>query len=156
VSSRIEIPVKPSARVGFLAALPWFGLTIFDLILAYAYGPAFLGLIPVTLAGALYQWNLNGRLCLDRSVTRLTITGDGLHLQQRNGEHYPVVADSDSRLYPRLVILKLNPSDATNRPSTVLLWAEEHGTGNVSGDLHRQLRAWLRLGSASNRPQQSH
>lgn len=156
MSSRIEIPVKPSARVGFLAALPWLGLTVFDLILAYAYGPAFLVLIPVTLAGAVYQWNLNGRLCLDRSVTRLTVTGDGLHLLQRNGEHYPVVADSGSRLYPRLVILKLNPSDATNGPSTVLLWAEEYGTGNVSGDLHRQLRAWLRLGSTSGRPPQSH
>jgi toxin CptA len=156
VSSRIDIPVKPSNRVGLLASAPWLGLTGFNLILANAYGAVFLGLIPLALAGAIYQWNLNGRLRLARSVIRLTITSDGLQLQQRNGEQYPVTANSGSRLYPRLVILKLNPSDATNRASTMLLWSDEHGTGNVSGDLHRRLRAWLRLGSAGGRPQQNH
>lgn len=156
MSSRIDIAVRPSGPVGFLASLPWIGLTGFELVLAYAYGPAFLILLPLALAGALYQWNLNGRLCLARSVTRLTVTGDGLQLQQRDGKQYSAAADPRSRLYPRLIILKLNPADTTHKPSTMLLWADMHGTGNVSGDLHRRLRAWLRLGSASSQPQQSH
>lgn len=156
MSSRIDIPIRASGRVGVLASLPWLGLAIFNLILAFVYGPAFLILIPATLAGAVYQWNLNGRLCLDRSITRLIITDGDLQAQQRNGQQYPVYADSGSRLYPRLVILKLNPSDSNNKESTVLLWAGDNGAGNVPGDLHRHLRAWLRLGSANDKPQQSH
>lgn len=156
MSSRIDIAIRANARVGVLAALPWLGLTVFDLILAHTYGVGFLALVPATLAGAVYQWRLNGQLCLDRSITRLTVTDSGLQVQQRNGEQYPVVADAGSRLYPRLAILKLNPATSTNRSSTVLLWSDENGTGNVPGDLHRHLRVWLRLGSAHDEPQQSH
>lgn len=156
MSSQIDIPLRPCARVGAMAALPWSGLAVFTLILSHSYGPVFLALIPVTLAGAVYQWQLNGRLRLDRSITRLTLTGDGLQARQRNGDQYPVVADSGSRLYPRLLILKLRPCDATNPASTVLLWATAKGTGNVPGDLHRQLRVWLRLGSAEDSARPGH
>lgn len=155
MSSRIDLPITASAWVGFLAALPWLLLALFNLVLAGAYGLAFLLLVPVALAGAAYHWNLLGRLCLERSVVRLTFPegSEGeLQVQQRNNEEYAARPDSASRLYPRLAILKLNPVDATNRPCTVLLWA----SGNISGDLHRQLRARLRLGSASDRPGQNH
>jgi toxin CptA len=147
VSSQIDIPITPSRWVGCLSALPWIGLTLFNLILAQAYSAYFLVLIPVGLAGAVYQWNLNGRLSLNRSTVRLTVSEVGLEAQQRDGERYPVIPDSASRLYPRLIILKLKPSATTNRSGTVLLWARDQGPGNVPGDLHRQLRAWLRLGS---------
>ncbi len=150
MSSRIDIPVTPSRWVGCLSALPWLALTVFNLVLAQAYSAFFLALIPVGLAGAVYQWNLNGRLSLNRSIVRLTVSDIGLQAQQRDGERYPVTPDSASRLYPRLIILKLKPSDTTNRSGTVLLWARDQGPGNVPGDLHRQLRAWLRLGSDSN------
>lgn len=149
MSSRIDIPVNPSSWVGCLTAFPWFALAVFNLILAQAYSPGFLALVPVGLAGAVYQWNLNGRLSLGRSIVRLTIADGELQVQQRDGQHYAVIPDSVSRLYPRLAVLKLKPSDATNH-CTVLLWARTKGPGNVPGDLHRQLRAWLRLGSDPN------
>jgi len=156
VSSRIDIPLRPSAWVGFLATTPWLVLSVFNLVLAYAYSAFFLILAAMALAGALYQWNLNGRLCLNRSIVRLTVTENGLQTQQRNGEQYPVTPHSGSRLYPRLIILKLEPTDATHTSSTVLLWAGQQGSGNVPGNPHRQLRAWLRLGSGGDRPEQSH
>ena len=149
MSSRIDIPISASRWIGFLSALPWFALTLFNLILAQAYSAFFLVLIPVGLAGAVYQWNLNGRLNLNRSIVRLTVSDAGLQAQQQDGEQYPVVPDSVSRLYPRLIILKLKPSGTTNRSGTVLLWARNQGPGNVPVDLHRQLRAWLRLGPES-------
>jgi len=150
VSSRIDIPVYPSSWVGCLTALPWLALTVFNLILAQAYSPGFLALVPVGLAGAVYQWNLNGRLSLGRSIVRLTVADGELQVQQRDGQHYSVIPDPVSRLYPRLAVLKLKPSGTTNHPCTVVLWARTKGPGNVAGDLHRQLRARLRLGSDPN------
>lgn len=150
MSSPIEIPIRPCLWVGVLAALPWSGLVVFVLALAHSYGPYFLILSPAALAGAIYQWRLNGRLGLDRSITGLTVTDEALKVQLRSGDGYTVAADSASRVYPRLLVLKLTPLDPTHRSSTVLLWADNNGTGNVPGDLHRQLRAWLRLGFASD------
>jgi toxin CptA len=130
--------------------MPWLILAIFNLVLALAYGWLFLTLVPLALAGAVYHWNLNGRLSLERSVVGLTITADGLQARQRNGHPYPVIADPGSRLYSQLAILKLTPVDATHNPSTVLLWAGIRGGGNVPDDLHRQLRAWLHLGPSGS------
>ena len=148
--NRIDIPVSPSNWVGCLAVLPWFALTVFNLILAQTYSPGFLVLVPAALIGAIYQWNLNGRLSLDRSIVRLTVTDGELQVQQRNGQNYAVIPNSVSRIYPQLVMLKLKPSSTTNHSGTVLLWSQARGTGNVPGDLHRQLRAWLCLGSENN------
>ncbi|TGN41038.1 hypothetical protein [Marinobacter confluentis] len=162
MSSRIDLAIRPSAGVGCLVALPWAGLGMFNLILALTYSLWFLALIPLALAGGIYQWKLNGRLGLQRSVVRLTVNVDQLQLQHRNGQKYPVRADPSSRLYPRLAILKLMPSDTTNRPSTVLLWADradcgDSGSlGNVPADQHRQLRAWLRLGPSSEQRRHNH
>jgi toxin CptA len=159
VSSRIDIPLRPSGVVGCLAALPWLVLCGFILILAGTHGISFLVLLPVALAGALYQWNLNGRLSLGRSITRLTITDRGLQAQQRNGTQFLASVGPQSRLYPALIILKLNPDDATYKSISVLLWARNEQSvdspGNIAGDLHRQLRVWLRLGSAGERSTQS-
>lgn len=150
MSGRIDVPVSPSTWVGCLTALPWLVLSIFNLILAQAYSPFFLILVPAGLAGAIYQWKLNGSLSLDRSIIRLTVADDELQVQQGDGQHYSVTPDSASRLYPRLVVLKLKPAATTNWPHTVLLWAREQGPGNVPGDLHRRLRAWLRLASGNS------
>jgi toxin CptA len=145
--------------VGCLAALPWLVLCGFILILAGIHGVAFLVLLPVALAGALYQWKLNGLLTLERSIVRLTITDRGLQAHRRDGAQFLASVGPQSRLYPALVILKLNPDDATYKSVPVLLWARNEQSldspGNIAGDLHRQLRAWLHLGSAGERSTQS-
>lgn len=155
MSNRIDLPVRPSNAVGLVAILPWLCLTVFSLILAYRYGVGFLILVPVAAAVAVHQWHLTGQLCLDRSVVRLTVRNDRLQVQRRDGKHYEAIADGESRLYPRLVILKLRPGDTTYKPLTVILWAETQTVGNVPADLHRQLRAWLRLGSSGGQAQRT-
>lgn len=150
MSGRIDVPVSPSTWVGCLTALPWLVLTVFNLILAQAYSPVFLVLALAGLAGAVYQWKLNGRLSLGKSIVRLTVTDGQLQIQHRDGQHYAVTPDAVSRLYPRLIMLKVKPSATTNWPHTVVLWARVQGPGNIPGDLHRQLRAWLRLGSVDS------
>lgn len=133
-----------------MAALPWLALTAFQCTLAQSHGALFLVLIPATLVGALYQWNLNGRLCLDRSVVHLAVDGNELQVLRKSGERYLVIVGPASRLYPRIAILKLMPIGNTQMPSTVVLWAIRRDVGNVPGDLHRQLRAWLRLVSSGS------
>lgn len=154
--NRTDIPIHPSAGVGLLAVLPWLCLMVFGLMLAHGHGPWFLALLPTSIAGAAYDWALHGKLCLDQSVIGLTVGADGLRVHKRNGDDCPAMASTGSRLYPTLIILKLDALDATHRPATVLLWSGKNGAGNVSGALHRQLRAWLRLGDSSGQPQQSH
>jgi len=148
VFSRTDIPVTPSHWVGALSALPWLGLALFNLVLTFSFGGSFLLLFALSLAGVFYQWNLNGRLCLARSITRLVLTESGMIVEQANGKQVPVAVDPESRLYHRLIILKLRPTNSTNRRSTVLLWAINQRMGNIPGDLHRQLRVWLNLGPA--------
>lgn len=150
MSSRIDIAVSPSTWVGCLTALPWLTLAGFSLILTQAYGPGFLILVLAGLAGAVYQWNLNGRLTLGRSIIRVTVADGELQVQRRDGRHYSVSPESGSRIYPRLVVLKVKPSCTTLHSATVLLWARAQGPGNVPVDLHRQLRVWLRLGSGTS------
>lgn len=156
--NRTDIPIHPSPWVGLLAALPWFALAVFNLILANAYSFAFALLPPLALAGGVWQWKLTGRLSLRRSIVRLVITNDGLQAQQQNGDCYPVTVAANSRLSPRLAILKLQPTAATYRSFSVLLWSDNQGDrflrGNVPADLLRQLRVWLRLGPTSS-PDQS-
>lgn len=157
--NQTDIPISPSPWVGSLAVLPWFVLAAFNLVLALAYGAIFALLLPVALAGGVYQWNLTGQLRLRQSIVRLMITSDGLQVQQRNGACYPVTADGNSRLFPRLAILKLRPTASTNPASTVLLWANSQGArfvrGNVPADPLRQLRVWLRLGPANSQDRSS-
>jgi toxin CptA len=130
--------------------MPWLALAGFNLTLAFAYGLPFLALVPLALAGAVFQWKLNGSLSLNRSVTGLVIGGDGLQVQQRSGEGFTARAAPASRIYPRLVILKLTPTGAIKRPSTLLVLAGQPGTGNVCEAQHRRLRAWLQLGAAEH------
>ncbi|MDI9246131.1 hypothetical protein [Marinobacter sp. CHS3-4] len=148
--SRTDIPITPSHWVGAIASLPWLCLGVFTLILALSFGSAFLLLLAASVGGAVYQWNLNGRLGLAKSITRLIVTESGIVAERRDGQQLTVTVEPESRLYFRLMILKLRPTNSNYNPITVLLWSMTSGAGNISTDLHRRLRVWLNLGPQSS------
>ena len=93
---------------------------------------------------------------MEKSIRRLIITESGLVVERESGLQLTATVSAESRLYSTLIILKLVPSDSTNKPTTVVLWPHRKRVGNVEPDLHRRLKTWLRLGASDDSLHQSH
>jgi len=153
VSSRTDLPLKPSAAAGLIAAAPWLILAAF-LSAAAATGKTLLLLaIAPAFAGAFIHFRRSGWLRGQRAVTHLSIK-DGL-LTAKIGDRPPEVVDvtGASRLGTRLALLKLRPAGTKFRAYTaILLTGASPIRGNVPVDEFRRLRVWLRLGRPAQHP----
>lgn len=147
--NRIDLALTPSPLAGLIAALPWGVLMLATLVLGYAQHPLLWLFSPLAGLGGWRRFQSCGRLRGgSRSVTRLSVAGDRLTAHLANGRSVPVAISPDSRLFARLAILKLTPTDASVRPVTSILvdpLAAAGLTGNVDPSLFRRLRVWIRL-----------
>ncbi|EON91465.1 hypothetical protein MARLIPOL_13504 [Marinobacter lipolyticus SM19] len=99
---------------------------------------------------ATHQW-LRSILRGVNSVAELTLEQDQLHAYFDSGISYPVFVTGESRIGPRLTLLKIRASDTRSGSRLVVLANFGPEFRNVDPTEFRRLRMWLRLGQ-SNRP----
>lgn len=85
------------------------------------------------------------------TVTELTLDHNQLRARFGSGDSCPVAVAGESRLSPRLTLLKIRPTDSRFHSRLVVLANFGPGFRNVDPEEFRRLRMWLRLGQ-SNRP----
>jgi len=148
VSNQIELTLSRCVAVGCLAAAPWLVASAFVLI-AGAFGKTWMyTLAPLTLAGAVFQYRLNGLLKGPSAVLRLHQDQNALYARLGNGQTLAVTACPSSRISSKVVLLKLQPVASRYASYPVVLLSGNRIAGNVSEDQFRRLRMWLRLGRA--------
>lgn len=146
MSSQVNLTLSRCHIAGCLAAAPWLVASIFALI-AGASGKSWIyALAPLTLAGAVYQYRLNGLLAGPSAVLGLYQEQNTLYVRLGNGQTLAVNACPSSRLSARVVLLKLRPIASRSATYPVVLLSGSRITGNVPEDQFRRLRMWLRLG----------
>ena len=151
VFSRIELALNRSTLAGLVAALPWGVMMSVTLVLGQAQHPLLWLFCPIAGLGALRQFRNCGRLRGSRSVLRLSVTGQQLTAHLADGRCLPVEISTDSRLFARLAILKLKPTDTRVKPVISVLvdpLAASGLTGNVDPAIFRRLRVWIRLAAS--------
>lgn len=146
VSNQIDLQLKRSGAVGCLAAAPWVAASIFLLVAGAAGKNWMYALAPLTLAGALFQFRLNGLLAGPSAVKSLRQSKNTLYAQLGNGQTLAVQACTSSRLSSKIALLKLKPTASKLITYPVVLLSGTGFAGNVSEDQFRRLRMWLRLG----------
>ncbi|MGO1461192.1 MAG: hypothetical protein ACTHYN_00325 [Marinobacter sp.] len=148
MSSQTELTLSRCVAAGYLAAAPWLIASIF-LLIAGASGKHWMyALTPLTLAGAVFQYRLNGLLSGPSAVLGLQLNQNTLYARLGNGQVLAVNASASSRLSSKLVLLKLQPVASRFTSYPVVLLSDTRVTGNVSEDSFRRLRMWFRLGRA--------
>lgn len=148
--NRIDLTLSPSALAGLIAALPWGALMLAALALGQLQHPLLWLFCPLAAVGGARQFRGSGWLQRENSVRHLSVSGDQLYAHLTDGRRPPVKVSADSRLFARLAILKLTPSDSTVKPALVILVDPAQATGltaNVDPAAFRRLRVWLRLAS---------
>ncbi len=146
--NRIDLPLARSALAGLIAAFPWFTLALAALALGQLQHPLLWLLCPLAVAGGLRQYRDSGWLQPASSVSKLSVNSDRLYAHLNDGRQLPVSVSGDSRLYARLAILKLTPTDTSVKSALVILVDPGLGlTANVDPVAFRRLRVWLRLAS---------
>lgn len=144
--NRIDVPLAKSTLAGLIGAAPWFVLALAAIALGLIQHPLLALFCPLAMAGGVRQFRVSGRLQQANSVTRLSASAEGLCVQFNDGREAAVRVSADSRLFARLAILKLRPTDTTVKPALVILVDPGHGlSANVDPAAFRRLRVWLRL-----------
>ncbi|MDS1311803.1 MULTISPECIES: hypothetical protein [Marinobacter] len=146
VSSRIDLTLSPSVAVGCLAATPWLTASAFVLIAAAAGKSWLYALAPLTLAGALFQYRLNGLLIGPSAVLGLYLEKNTLYARLGNGQTAAVSACRSSRLNSRMALLKLHAVASRSTSYPVVILSGQRVSGNLPEEQFRRLRLWLRLG----------
>jgi len=156
VSNRIDVRLYPSLSAGFIGAAPWLVLAGSALLIGLAGTPLLLWFCPAGLAGAIWQARASGLLASDDSVVQLSVADDQLFVRLRNGNQFQARANTESRLFGKLALLKLTLHDTMLRPPMVVIIALPAKSGtprNSEPAAFRRLRVWLRLsGSAQAGP----
>lgn len=148
VSSQIELTLSRCVAAGCLAAAPWLIACIFVLIAGASGKHWMYTLAPFTLAGAIFQYRLNGLLTGPSAVLGLYQDQNILYARLGNGQTMAVNACRSSRISSKVVLLKLQPTASILASYPVVLLSGTRVAGNVSEDQFRRLRMWLRLGRA--------
>jgi toxin CptA len=148
VSSQIDLKLTRCGAVGCLAAAPWLAASAFLLIAGAAGKHWMYGLVPLTLAGALVQYRLNGLLAGPSAVVGLSQNQNTLYARLGNGQVLAVSACPSSRMNSKMALLKLKPAASKYTAYSVVLLSTTRITGNLPEDQFRRLRMWLRLGRA--------
>ncbi|AZT83072.1 hypothetical protein EHN06_05665 [Marinobacter sp. NP-4(2019)] len=91
------------------------------------------------------QPSLRSILRAVNSVTELTLEQGQLHARFASGICCPVFVAGESRIGPRLTLLKIRASDTRSGSRLVVLVNFGPGVRNVDPDEFRRLRMWLRL-----------
>ncbi|MEQ5817356.1 hypothetical protein J3362_17705 [Marinobacter sp. NFXS11] len=147
MSSRIELTLTPSIRVGLLAVLPWLLLLAFLVVAVLAGKFWLLVAIPIALWGAALQYRSNGSLLGIGSVNGLLIEHGKMYARIGDNRQVEVIPVASSRIWSGLALLKLRPTGTRFRSYTSILLAPLAGRpGNVPAEDFRRLRVWLRLG----------
>lgn len=154
--NRIEVKVSPNHWVGVLSAVPWIALLLFVLAIAAENSLYFLIFCVPALLGGWHQYLKNGLLTRHDSVASVSVIDDQLYVEQRNGQCYQVYAAANSRLYPRLAILKLPAIGSIYQSRFVIMCSLGVRFSNVCAEDFRKLRVWLRLGPSGRTPQKPH
>lgn len=148
VSSQIDLKLSRCGAVGCLAAAPWLAASAFLLIAGVAGKNWMYGLVPLTLAGALVQYRLNGLLAGPSAVVGLSQNQNTLYAHLGNGQILAVNACPSSRMSSKIALLKLKPIASKYAAYSVVLLSATRIAGNLPEDQFRRLRMWLRLGRA--------
>jgi len=148
VSNQIDLTLSRCGAVGCLAAAPWLIASAFVLIAGASGKNWMYALAPLTLAGAIFQYRLNGLLAGPSAVLGLHLDQNTLYARLGNGQTLAVSACPSSRISSTIVLLKLQPIAARSASYPVVLLSGMRVAGNVSEDQFRRLRMWLRLGRA--------
>ncbi|MBQ0813884.1 MAG: hypothetical protein KBT82_06850 [Marinobacter sp.] len=148
VSNRIDLTLSRCVMAGCLAAAPWLVASTFALIAGASGKHWMYALAPLTLAGALYHYRLNGLLAGPSAVLALHQDQGTLYARLGNGQILAVSASPSSRISSKFALLKLQPVASTSPSYPVVLLSDRRIAGNVSEDQFRRLRMWLRLGRA--------
>ncbi len=146
MSSRIDLTLSPSVATGCLAATPWLVASAFVLIAATAGKSWLYALAPLTLAGAVFQYRLNGLLIGPSAVLGLYLENNTLYARLGSGQAEAVSACRSSRLSSKLALLKLQPVASKSSSYPVVILSGQRITGNLPEEQFRRLRLWLRLG----------
>lgn len=149
MSSRTDLPLRPSHVVGLLCILPWFLMLAFVLLLARDFGHALLALAVPVLAGAVFQYRRTGLLRGRNAVVGLRIDSGRLHACLGNGSVQAVLTADESRVGARFALLKLHSTGSISGTYSVVLIAAGPGLCNTAPEEFRRLRAWLRLGPSA-------
>ncbi|MGO1501062.1 MAG: hypothetical protein ACTHWH_07235 [Marinobacter sp.] len=146
VSSQFELTLSRCVAAGCLAAAPWLAASAF-LLIAGASGKSWMyALAPLTVAGAIFQYRLNGLLAGSSAVQELHLDQNTLYARLGNGQTLAVNACPSSRISSKLVLLKLQTTASKTTSYSVVLLSGTRIAGNVSEEQFRRLRMWLRLG----------
>ncbi|MGO1691411.1 MAG: hypothetical protein ACTHY7_00160 [Marinobacter sp.] len=148
MSSQIDLTLSRCGVAGCLAAAPWLIASAFILIAGASGKHWMYALAPLTLAGAIFQYRLNGLLAGPSAVLGLHQDQNTLYARLGNGQILAVNACPASRISSKLVLLKLQPIASRSASYPVVLFSGTRIAGNVSEDQFRRLRMWLRLGRA--------
>ncbi|MDO6823932.1 hypothetical protein [Marinobacter sp. 1_MG-2023] len=146
MSSRIDLTLSRCAAAGCLAAAPWLTAFTFALIAGTAGKNWMFILAPLALAGAIFQYRLNGLLAGPSAVLGLHQEQGTLYARLGNGRILAVNASPASRICSNVALLKLEPTTSTSSTYPVVLLSGKRIAGNVSEDQFRRLRMRLRLG----------
>lgn len=146
MSNRINLTLSPCIAAGCLAATPWLLACVFALIAGAAGKHWIYAFTPVALAGAIYQFRLNGLLAGASAVLGLEQDQNTLYAHLGSGQTLAVCASSSSRISSKIALLKLQPLAAKSTCYSVVLLSGKRIAGNIPEDQFRRLRMWLRLG----------
>ncbi len=146
MSSRIDLTLSPSVAAGCLAAIPWLVASALVLIAAAAGKSWLYALAPLTLAGAVLQYRLNGLLIGPSAVLGLYLENNTLYARLGSGQAEAVSACRSSRLSAKLALLKLQPVASKSSSYPVVILSGQRIAGNLPEEQFRRLRLWLRLG----------
>lgn len=153
MSSRVDLPLRPSLPVGAIAGLPWLALTVFVLVAALTDKTILLLALPVLLVAGLRTARRHGALAGDDAIVGLRLENNHLSAQFRHRPSVPVLAARSSLLGPTLTVLKLHPLDTRYKSCRIVLLAPTPWfDGNTDADAFRRLRQWLRLGQHRQEP----
>ncbi|MBS3803104.1 MAG: hypothetical protein KGY54_01025 [Oleiphilaceae bacterium] len=159
MSNPIDVSLQPTLGAGLIAAAPWMVVALAAAILG-AQGSTLLWLFcPVGALGAWRQVRISGLLKSPGSITRLTVKDSRLHAHFADGRCFVAMPASESRIFGRLALLKLQLDKAARVQPPLVVLFNSGSMGAVSGNVHsddfRRLRVWLKLGASEPRPTHS-
>jgi len=146
VSNQIDLTLTRCTAAGCLAAAPWLVASAFVLITGASEKHWMFALAPLTFAGAIFQYRLNGLLAGQSAVLGLCQDQNTLYARLGSGQTLAVTACPSSRISSKVVLLKLRPIATRSASYPVVLLSGTRIAGNVPEDQFRRLRMWLRLG----------
>jgi len=146
VFNRIELAPQTNPALAVSLTLPWLPAVALALLVP--------GLnLPVKLALALSLVSLAaleaGRLAGGNGIAGLRVTGDRLEVRLGDDSWQTAKIRAASRLFARLVILKLTVG--ARRKSHTLILTGWPPIANVEADQLRLLRSWLHLTNPNDR-----